>query len=104
MLGHQHLDYLAAMGKQGSQGLRLGIRQGTGDRLNSLGEMDQDRSVEGISLGQAAASSGKVAHLAGIDYCYRQAGGQSAAHRQLILLVASSTTKATTMPCNRSRS
>ena len=79
LLGRAHLDELPAAGQQRAQGLGRGIRQGPEGRPDDLGELRQDRRIEGIRLGQFPGRLREVADLAGVDHDHGQPGrGQRA--------------------------
>jgi hypothetical protein len=79
LLGREHLDELAAAGEQRAERLGRGIREGSEGRPDDLGELGQDRRIEGVRLGQFPGRLGEVADLAGVDDHHGEPrGGQRA--------------------------
>ena len=78
LFGHEHSDDLPSESHESSDGLCLGIGQGTWSWVHSLGEVSQDVGIDGIGLGQLAGGLGEVPDLARVDhYDWEARGGQS---------------------------
>jgi hypothetical protein len=84
LLSSKHFDDLVPPGQEGSQFLRLGIRQGMWVRSHCLSKVGQYLGIQSVRLGQPASSSGKVPNLAGIDHGQGQpSSSQSSSHWHL---------------------
>ena len=80
-LRYQHGHHLLSAGHQRAEDLGLGVPEGTPWRTDGLGEVSQDRRIQGIGLGQPPSGPGKVPHLARVDYHHRQGGSCQGCHQ-----------------------
>ncbi len=59
-LRYQHGHHLVSAGHQRAEDLGLGVPEGTPGRTDGLGEVSQDRRIQGIGFGQPPSGLGKV--------------------------------------------